>query len=105
MEYIRRTARDPKFFIFSDDPGWVRENLVAPDSAVVDANGPGAADEELRLMSSCRHHIIASSSLSWWGAWLGESATQIVIAPDPWFATARPTPDLLPERWLRIPRD
>ena len=105
MEYVRSTARNPRFFIFSDDPDWVRENFVVPDSTVVDANGPGAADEELRLMSACRHHIIANSTLSWWGAWLGEHESQIVIAPEPWFFTGRPTPDLLPKRWLRMPRD
>jgi len=105
MEHIRRKVRNPRFFVFSDDPAWVRENFTAPDTAVVDANGPGAADEDLRLMSACRHHIISSSTLSWWGAWLAGHESQIVIAPEPWFFTGRPTPDLLPDRWLRLPRD
>jgi hypothetical protein len=105
MEHIRNMVRHPRFFVFSDGLDWVRENFVAPDTVVVDANGPEAADEELRLMSACRHHIIANSSLSWWAAWLGEHESQIVIAPEPWFITGRPTPDLLPDRWLRLPRD
>ena len=63
MEHIRRMVRQPRFFVFSDDLDWVRENFVAPDTVVVDANGPEAADQELRLMSACRHHIIANSSL------------------------------------------
>jgi hypothetical protein len=104
MNYFRRTVRHPRFFVFSDDWEWSREHFSAPDTEVVDANGPGAADQELRLMSSCRHHIIANSSLSWWGAWLGESPSQTVIAPEPWFVTGRPTPDLLPGRWRRMPR-
>jgi hypothetical protein len=104
MEHIRRMVRQPRFFVFSDDLDWVRENFVAPDTVVVDANGPEAADQELRLMSACRHHIIANSSLSWWAAWLGEHESQIVIAPEPWFITGRPTPDLLPDRWLLLPR-
>lgn len=105
MDRIRGAVRNPRFFMFSDDLGWVREKFNAPDTVAVDANGPGAADQELRLMNACRHHIIANSSLSWWGAWLAEHASQIVIAPDPWFVTGRPTPDLLPDRWLRMPRD
>jgi len=104
MEHIRSVVRQPRFFVFSDDLDWVRENFVAPDTVAVDANGPEAADQELRLMSACRHHIIANSSLSWWAAWLGEHESQIVIAPEPWFITGRPTPDLLPDRWLSLPR-
>lgn len=105
MEQIRKKVRDPRFFVFSDDKDWVRENFVGSDTVVVDANGPEAADEELRLMSACRHHIISNSSLSWWAAWLGEHESQIVIAPEPWFVTGRPTPDLLPDRWLLMARD
>jgi hypothetical protein len=72
MERIRRMVRQPRFFVFSDDLDWVREHFVAPDTVVVDANGPEAADQELRLMSACRHHIMANSSSSWWAVWLGE---------------------------------
>lgn len=104
MDYVRGALFHPTFFVFSDDQDWVRRNFKASDTVVVDVNGPEAADEDLRLMSACRHHIISNSSLGWWAAWLGEHESQIVIAPDPWFITGRPTPDLLPDRWLRLPR-
>jgi glycosyl transferase family 11 len=105
MEHLRRTVQHPRFFVFSDDWDWSRAHFAAPDTVVVDANGPEAADQELRLMSACRHHIIANSSLSWWAGWLGNHESQIVIAPEPWFVSGRPTPDLLPNRWLLLPRD
>jgi hypothetical protein len=105
MQVMRSRVRNVKFFIFSDDWRWCRENLRADDAIVVDANDATAAQEELRLMSACRHHIIANSSLSWWAAWLAKVDGQIVIAPEPWFARKADTPDLFPETWLTLLRD
>ena len=42
------------------------------------------ADIDLCLMTKCDYHIIANSSFSWWGAWLGDS--EKVVAPKNWFA-------------------
>lgn len=94
----------PVFFVFSDDPGWVRENLFldAP-MTIVSHNGTELGEEDLRLISLCRHHIIANSSFSWWGAWLNPSTEKIVIAPRRWFNKADiDTADLLPPAWMSI---
>ncbi len=53
-------------------------------------------------MSLCHHHILANSSFSWWGAWLSRSTDGLVIAPERWYAVDRPTPDLIPSRWIRM---
>jgi hypothetical protein len=50
-------------------------------------------------MSRCRHAVVANSSFSWWGAWLGDNtASRLVFAP-----TQAGHPITLPERWQRIP--
>jgi len=95
--------RRPHCFVFSDDPAWVRESL-AFDCAmtVVDVNGPDDAHLDLMLMAACRHFLIANSSLSWWGAWLGTHSEKKVIAPARWFLTqSKDTRDLLPASWLQ----
>lgn len=104
MELMRTRIENPVFFLFSDDREWCRGNLCARDMLLVDANGPDAAQDELRLMGACRHHIIANSSLSWWAAWLARNDDQVVIAPMPWFTKTRETPDLYPRGWLVLPR-
>jgi glycosyl transferase family 11 len=104
MALIRERVTDPRFFIFSDDWPWCREHLAAADAVIIDANKPDAAQDELRLMAACRHHIIANSSLSWWGAWLGASTGQVVVAPTPWFTHRPATPDLFPAGWVTLRR-
>lgn len=103
IQYVAERVENPTLFVFSDDPEWTRANLHSPfPTHYVDHNTPADAFQDLRLMSRCRHHIIANSSFSWWGAWLADSPAGVVIAPARWFAANRPTPDLVPARWHRI---
>jgi hypothetical protein len=100
---IREQVSDPTFFIFSDDIAFCRENLPAgPHYVFVDHNGQADAHEDLRLMSSCRHHIMANSSFSWWGAWLNPNPNKVVLVPDRWLDPNVPHTDLLPSSWKRV---
>jgi hypothetical protein len=104
MARVREAEPQARFFLFSDDPRWARE-VFGSDPAVfiVDHNGPDKNYEDFRLMSSCRHHIIANSTFSWWAAWLSRSSGKMVIAPARWFETdALDTSDLLPGSWIRL---
>ncbi len=94
----------PVFYIFSDDMDWVKTNFRIPYSTVyVDINNDATNYEDLRLMSNCKHHIIANSSFSWWGAWLNNNSSKIVIAPQKWAnVEGLNTSDLIPENWIRI---
>lgn len=94
----------PRCFVFSDDPEWVRENVTLPCSmTVVDINSGDEAHWDLFLMSACDHFLIANSSLSWWGAWLGRNINKRVIAPRNWFLDSdKDTRDLIPQKWERI---
>ncbi|TMQ72217.1 MAG: alpha-1,2-fucosyltransferase [Candidatus Eisenbacteria bacterium] len=99
---IRSLVRAPAFFVFSDDPAWAAQHLrVDPATVIVGHNDAGRDYEDLRLMSACRHHIIANSTFSWWAAWLGERPGQRVIAPRHWFRDGPDARDLVPARWER----
>jgi hypothetical protein len=84
--------RHSTFFVFSDDVPFARDWLRGDRRfVVVDHNNEASAHEDLRLMSLCRHHIIADSTFSWWGAWLSTHRDKQVVAPARWlgFDTAR----------------
>jgi len=91
------------FFIFSDDIEWVKENLSLSYPTIF-VSKPDIMDyEELHLMSMCAHHIIANSSFSWWGAWLGNNPHKIVVAPKKWTNLVPDDhPHIIPETWTRI---
>ena len=94
----------PHIFVFSDDPKWAQDNLPLPfEKTVIDFNGPEADYEDLRLMSLCKHNVIANSSFSWWGAWLNRNPSKIVAGPASWFGKSKmQNPDIFPARWLRV---
>ncbi|WP_419910948.1 alpha-1,2-fucosyltransferase [Hoeflea sp.] len=112
LDYYRRAAKlvadqtdkKPIFYVFSDEPDWAAANLKLPfDIRIVDHNGPERNYEDMRLMSACKHHVIANSSFSWWGAWLNPSQDKIVVAPQRWFADpAMSNPDILPDEWQTL---
>jgi hypothetical protein len=105
MDYMASRVSKPVFYVFSDEPSWVHENLHHPAPLVqMNINGPERGFRDIQLMSACQYHILANSSFSWWGAWMNTSSEKIVIAPKPWYLRKQiETPDLFPEGWVAIP--
>lgn len=85
IDEVCNRVENPHFIIFSDDMTWARENIDFGNHPTmwIEHN---ANDEiaDLWLMSQCQHAIIANSSFSWWGAWLGGPASdkRIIFSPD-----------------------
>ncbi len=104
IERMRSLFPEASFVVFSDDHAAAREIVSgAPVSLYVEGNDTGNAYEDLWLMSCCRHHIIANSTFSWWGAWLNPSPDKIVLAPKYWHNTYHSYfPDLYPSNWVLI---
>jgi len=104
VAYVAARVPDPRIFVFSDDLEWARENMnLRYPTEYISHNQGLSSHEDLRLMSSCRHHIIANSGFSWWGAWLDPRPDKIVCAPRRWFAEASyDTRDVLPEPWVAL---
>ena len=102
IEILKTKTIDFQFFIFTDDVDWVRDNLKLTHEHTFVINT--SEIDDLHLMSLCKHHIIANSSFSWWGAWLNSNSEKIVIGPQKWFNNQPDwnTKDLLPNKWIRV---
>ncbi len=128
MDAIRKlweNNKPQKFIVFSDDIDWCKKEFNGDNwISESDINSPlqvryelsfeyseGRNElQDLSLMASCGHHIIANSSFSWWGAYLGHNPNKIVISPScvnpNWFGPTagvkHDVVDLLPPEWVQI---
>ena len=108
-ESIRARVTAPHFFIFSDDTDAATKIPGLPKDSVTWVNHNRRDDNahaDLWLMSLCKHFIIANSTFSWWGAWLGSSNSGIVISPG--VSSFNGTcgwgfDGLIPSRWIILP--
>lgn len=103
MKFIEENTIVDEYFVFTDDPIWAKNNLFSEKKITVIDWNFYEPHEDLRLMSSCKHHIMANSTFSWWGSYLGEHNKQIVIAPEPWFDNkAIQSKDIYLQKWIQI---
>jgi hypothetical protein len=105
IQKIKRDIKSPKFFIFSDDTKWVRENFESLTNSTIIEGTPEKDYLDIFLMSQCKHNIIANSTFSWWGAWLNSNPHKIVIAPKIWYMMEDlniTTSSLIPNSWIRL---
>ena len=102
----RLAAERVEFFLFSDEPDFIAEAFADLPGAHGVRSDPGTCWEDMFLMARCRHHIIANSSYSWWGAWLNPAGDRCVIAPARWFTpdklAACNVLDLYPDNWILL---
>jgi hypothetical protein len=110
LDYYRAAAKFleerigcPAYYVFSDDTNWVLSHFdFLSCVTVIDHNKGLDSHHDMQLMNRCKHHIIANSSFSWWGAWLNPSTEKIVVAPRTWFRDGRDDSDLVPSQWIRL---
>ena len=101
------------YFCEKEDNDTVSTDWIDPISCVfpslrfVKASDDMADWEQMLLMSSCTHNIIANSSFSWFGAYFNAGGKgHTVCYPQHWFAGSAAeqnnTRDMFPEKWTKI---
>ena len=103
IEYYNKALSlmpDDKYVvIFSDDLNWCRQNFIGERYVFIDE----VDYISLYLMTKMKYHINASSTFSWWGAWMSDS--EKIVTPKQWFAINNNhynDKDICPENWIKI---
>lgn len=100
IRIMKKKVANARFYIFSDDIEWVKNNMHFDESVVYEEKG-NAVWEKLELMSACKHFIISNSTFSWWCQFLSKSKDKIVIAPFPW-KNLEQRNDIFEEDWILL---
>lgn len=104
IQFLSSQLEDLIFYVFSDDMEWVTTNFSKFNRMIfVNVNHGDTAFEDLKLMSNCKHNIIANSTFSWWAAWLNQNSNKIVIAPKVWYKNLYDNNlEIVPNTWLKF---
>jgi hypothetical protein len=89
-------------YVFSDDPAWCEKEMLPGRKKIVVSSVGTTPQEDLHLMSLCRHFVISPSTFSWWAAYLGQR-NGVTIAPDGWFfknVEGFRQEDIFPPEWV-----
>lgn len=103
FSYIESRVERPFYYVFSDDKEEAERIIskYSPNYKMIDWNHGVDSYKDMFLMSQCHHHIVANSSFSWWGAWLGKKENSIVVAPNRWVKEENGVCPQLDE-WIKI---
>lgn len=106
IEYYKKTVKDilekveqPRFFCFSDDLDWVKQNLQLPNAEYIDWNQGEDSPLDMFLMSQCKYAIMANSTFSYWATLLGKKK-EIVYYPQKWDNHPYGSPKIFYDYWI-----
>ena len=102
LDKMKELHPDAVFIVFSNDVSWVRENFEFPGSVYFE-DGTDEIWEKIRMMYSCKHFIMSTSTFCWWAQYLCRNKQKTVISPDHWTNDDKRPSKLLMDEWIKIP--
>jgi hypothetical protein len=102
VEIIREHIANPKFYIFSEDAGYVKKAFEKlPDKTIVTINSGADSFRDMQLMTKCKANIIANSTFSQWGSILNDNPGHITVYPAKYMADEDTEVHSMPG-WIRV---
>jgi hypothetical protein len=100
IQIIKEEGRVKHIYVITDDPQWARIQpfITESDNFLSVADVPDELDAMAFMSLCCSGAIIANSTFSWWGAFLGAwGSRETVIAPQHWICNR--VISLFPSEW------
>lgn len=101
IEEMHNLFPDCAFVVFSNDIEWVKNNFEFKYETIFE-DGTDEIWEKLRLMYSCKHFIMSTSTFCWWAQYLCRNNKKTVIAPNRWTNDDSKPSKLLSDDWIKI---
>jgi len=100
---------DDRFLVFYKDRQgkddldyvWCEENLRKLLGDRMEYHRHGEEYDDLNIMASCKHNIMANSSFSWWATYLNPNPNKKIVCPQKWFSDGIQRVGLL-DSWIKI---
>jgi len=102
MKIIEKSYDNPIYYVFSEDIDWCQKNIQNNKNEIVYVGEKYNGERDsghMYLMQSCKNHIIANSTFSWWSAFL--SSSNITIGPKKWFTNGTGS-EIMLDSWIKI---
>ena len=100
IEEMHKMYPDAYFIIFSNDIEWVKKNFKFKYPVIFE-DGEDEVWEKLRMMYSCKHFIMSTSTFCWWAQYLSRNKDKTVMCPKIWYADGSES-KLICKNWLII---
>lgn len=95
--YIESRIKNPKFFIWSDDPKTIKKFFNNSKFIIINTNND---IKDFYLFRYCKHFIVSPSSYHWMGAWLNLNKNKICTRPK--YMNPSNNVDFWPKSWVII---
>ena len=107
IQRIEELVCRPKFYVFSDKPTLASQLMEKFDikyQLISDVKTDMTAEQEMYIISECKHKIIGNSTFGWWSAALSERIGGYVICPEPatYSGVKWGSDGMLLDSWLKL---
>lgn len=102
VQYIEKTVKNVTYYIFTDDKEYVEREFEFLENKHYIQNNYGSNSWcDMKLMSLCKHNILANSTFSNWAGYFNRNKDKIIIYPSK-YSEAGMNTDKQGKGWIKL---